>query len=119
MWKRGSVSNHAERQLCGEVVLQLKDEGQEGARLHWEGATASGKLLRQETQINRRRKQTEASEAGSVRGRHRLKGRHRQVRLQHEASEDPATRISSNRIICKACCKTKIWNSLLKKKKKK
>ena len=45
LWKRGSVSYHAERQLC-EVVLQLKHEGQEGVRLHWEEATASGKFLR-------------------------------------------------------------------------
>lgn len=57
--KRGSVSYRAERRLSEEAVLQLKHEGQEGGSLHWEEATASGKFLRQETQINMMRKQTE------------------------------------------------------------
>lgn len=57
--KRGSVSDRAERRRSEEVVLQLKHEGQEGRSLHWEEATASGKFLRQETQINMMRKQTE------------------------------------------------------------
>lgn len=56
LWKRGSVSYRVERRLSEEVVLQLKDEGQETGSLHWEEATASGKFLRQETQINMMRK---------------------------------------------------------------
>ena len=36
LWKRGSVSYRVERRLSEEVVLQLKDEGQETGSLHWE-----------------------------------------------------------------------------------
>lgn len=73
--------------MCEEVVLQLKHEGQEGVRLHWEEATASGRFLREETQTNMRRKQTEVSEAG----RQREEKAQGQVRLEHEASEDSAS----------------------------